>query len=446
MEYLKNNGLFNAWKKRNYYISLLKLLVDPSLKNMPQWINFQTTFVCNLRCPQCQTHGTDKLRAVYNSRTLNMPTQLLEKAGKETLPWVNTYSLSLNGEPLLTPNVTDIISRFSSFNAKLDLTTNGMLLTPAMLEKILPFIDRVCFSVDGATKETFERNRLGARYETFVTNVRMVTRVFELADISDIEVSLAYVVMGNNIRELPELVRLADFLGIKIIYGYFLVVFTENNMGNEDVNLHKHLYNIYLEKALKLANQYKITLSFPPPFVDADQQAMDSERKLIEEPQYIDKYIRKLIDVDRIERDANNIAPGIKARRPDIAEIQVNFAKDHVWYADYLIELLTLYKNKLENLAETPNELIKYCDFLHRRIYVSHKGDVTPCCVAGRPVLGNVNESTIAAIWNGDRYNDFRAKFRTSEPYNCCKGCDFLQNLPIKDFLHQLSSLEKQPI
>jgi len=444
VQYFNNNVI---WKKRNYYISLLKLLVDPSLRNMPQWVNFQTTFACNLRCPQCQTHGTPRLREIYNRKAMNMPAELLEKAAKETLPWVNTYSLSLNGEPLLTPNADDIISRFYSlFNAKLDLTTNGMLLTPAMLDRILPFLDRVGFSVDGAKKDTFEKNRLGAKYETFVTNVKITTRIFEIAAIKDIEVSLTYVVMGNNIRELPEVVKLADFLGVKIIYGYFLVVFSENNMAHEDVNLYKALYNVYLEKALELADQCKIILSFPMPFKDVDRNAIEAEKRLIEEPMYVEKKIRQLVDMDQIEREANIIASNITSRRSNIAEIHVDFTKACTWKTDYLGELLALYKDKLNSLTDNPNDHIKYCDFIHRRIYVGYNGDVSPCCVVGRPILGNANDRTIADIWNGEKYNDFRTKFRSSEPYECCSGCVFLQNLPIKDFLQQLSSLEKKQI
>jgi radical SAM protein with 4Fe4S-binding SPASM domain len=441
MECTKHNGSLAIWKKRNYYASLLKLLVDPSLRNMPQWISFQTTFVCNLRCPHCQTHGTEKLREVYNSKSMNMPAELLKKAGNETLPWVNAYCLSLSGEPLLTPDVLNIISQFSSFNAKLDLTTNGMLLTADMLEKILPFLGRVCFSVDGATKGTYERNRLGARYEKFVTNVKLVTRVIEITGIQDIEVSLAYVVMGNNIRELPELVMLAHFLGIRIVYGFFLIVHPENNMANEDVTLHKALYNAYLEKALKLAHKHGITISFPPPFKDVDQKAVDDKTNRMQESPCIDKDIKQLIDVDRIENDANRIAHEIKAWRLATAGLQENVVKECLRDADYLGELLYLYRDKLKHLAENPNATIKYCDFLQRRLYVQYNGEVAPCCVLGRPALGNINNNTINEIWNGEKYNDFRFKFYSADPYECCRGCGFSQVVQVKDFLAELQVL-----
>jgi radical SAM protein with 4Fe4S-binding SPASM domain len=444
MECTKHNGSLAIWKKRNHYVALLKLLIDPSLRSMPQWISFQTTFVCNLRCPHCQTHGTEKLREVYNSKSMNMPTELLKKAGNEALPWVNAYCLSLSGEPLLTPDVLDVINQFSSFNAKLDLTTNGMLLTADMLEKILPFLGRVCFSVDGASKGTYERNRLGARYEKLITNVKLVTRVVGITGIQDIEVSLAYVVMGNNIRELPELIMLARFLGVRIVYGFFLIVHPENNMADEDVALHKALYNEYLEKALKLAHKHGIAIYFPPPFKDVDQKAVDDKTdRMREEQQCIDKDIKRLIDVDRIENDANRIAAEIKARRLATDGQRENAVNEYLRDADYLGELLYLYRDKLKRLAENPDATIKYCDFLQRRIYVHYDGEVAPCCVLGRPSLGNINNNTINEIWNGEKYNDFRSRFYSEEPYECCRGCGFSQVVQVKDFLAELQELSR---
>lgn len=53
---------------------------------------------------------------------------------------------------------------------------------------------------------------------------------------------------------------LAHFLGIMLVYGFFLIVHPENNTASEDVTLHKALYNVYLEKALKLAHKHGIVM------------------------------------------------------------------------------------------------------------------------------------------------------------------------------------------
>ena len=38
-------------------------------------------------------------------------------------------------------------------------------------------------------------------------------------------------------------------------------------------------------------------------------------------------------------------------------------------------------------------------------------------------VLGNLFEQSLADIWWGDRYGDFREAIQTTTPPPCCRGC-----------------------
>lgn len=62
--------------------------------------------------------------------------------------------------------------------------------------------------------------------------------------------------------------------------------------------------------------------------------------------------------------------------------------------------------------------------------YVTAHGDVLPCCFAPfittdlAPVtLGNVLRDSLAAVWNGPAYQDFRRRFQTDAPATICAGC-----------------------
>ena len=41
------------------------------------------------------------------------------------------------------------------------------------------------------------------------------------------------------------------------------------------------------------------------------------------------------------------------------------------------------------------------CHFLQGAVFITLSGDVAPCPMPGRPVAGNLNESSFAEIWNG---------------------------------------------
>jgi len=62
--------------------------------------------------------------------------------------------------------------------------------------------------------------------------------------------------------------------------------------------------------------------------------------------------------------------------------------------------------------------------------YVTANGNVLPCCIAPwsaknyrGAVLGNAFEQDFAAVWNGERYQQFRADFESDAPPDPCRGC-----------------------
>jgi MoaA/NifB/PqqE/SkfB family radical SAM enzyme len=66
------------------------------------------------------------------------------------------------------------------------------------------------------------------------------------------------------------------------------------------------------------------------------------------------------------------------------------------------------------------------CDWPWREAYVSYDGKAMPCCMVGTPdrqQLGNMAADGVAAVWNGDDYQDFRARLASSDPPPVCAGC-----------------------
>ena len=68
--------------------------------------------------------------------------------------------------------------------------------------------------------------------------------------------------------------------------------------------------------------------------------------------------------------------------------------------------------------------------------YVTANGNVLPCCVSpwvakdySGLVLGNAFEERFDEIWNGDRYQRFRADFESDTPPDPCRGCGRLWSI-----------------
>lgn len=71
------------------------------------------------------------------------------------------------------------------------------------------------------------------------------------------------------------------------------------------------------------------------------------------------------------------------------------------------------------------------CDWPWRSGYVTHRGEVQPCCMvmgADRLSLGNARDG-LAAVWEGRAYEEFRAALTGDEPPSVCAGCSLYRGV-----------------
>jgi radical SAM protein with 4Fe4S-binding SPASM domain len=147
------------------------------------------------------------------------------------------------------------------------------------------------------------------------------------------------------------------------------------------------------------------------------------------------------LDYSAIETKADEIVAGIKQHLLDAKVVggEILIEELRVQIQISFKALIDRWKADLKRLAGRGDEKIRYCDNLFRRAFINIEGDVTPCCIPERPVLGNIYKNAIKEIWNGNLYNDFRRKFYSSDPPDCCKGCRFITYMSKQVFLHKVS-------
>jgi len=85
-----------------------------------------------------------------------------------------------------------------------------------------------------------------------------------------------------------------------------------------------------------------------------------------------------------------------------------------------------------ETVAGHPPETQPWraCSRPLRLAYVTAQGTALPCCIApftdapfDEITLGNYLEDGINAVWNGERYQEFRRRLYSSEPPPSCRNC-----------------------
>jgi MoaA/NifB/PqqE/SkfB family radical SAM enzyme len=132
--------------------------------DFPLFLHLETSQICNLRCPSCPIGQPGAYTKYISSEKMDpsLYQKIILEGEKYDCPSMEPQGTN---EPFLDQNLEDYI-RFAADHGFIDimLNTNGTLLSEERARKVLKSgITRLRFSLDAATKETFEKVRLGAK-------------------------------------------------------------------------------------------------------------------------------------------------------------------------------------------------------------------------------------------------------------------------------------------
>ena len=180
------------------------------LPEVPPEVQVEVTGACNLRCHMCLVRYRPALDRRAGSLSLETFKALIDE-----LPRGSTITLQGLGEPLLAPHLFEMIAHARARDCRVGFNTNATLLTrPCATRLVQAGLAWLHVSVDGATAATYEAIRDGACFEDVARNVRGLVDVKRELRATHPELSLVFVAMRRNVRELPALVRLAAEWGV----------------------------------------------------------------------------------------------------------------------------------------------------------------------------------------------------------------------------------------
>lgn len=166
----------------------------------PFRITWDVTTKCNLLCNHCYNSSQKKAEGLP-------PENLHTIAEKLSDSGIFFVSLS-GGEPLMEPEIWNIIQQFKSKGKLVQIISNGTLITEKIAQKIKEYkVDSVQISLDGL-KETHERQR-GVK-NCFYKTIQAIKYLLELR----IPVVVNTLVSQKNVAEIPEILQELLNLGV----------------------------------------------------------------------------------------------------------------------------------------------------------------------------------------------------------------------------------------
>jgi len=161
---------------------------------------------CNLKCIMCS-------RLDPNARLGELTFEQFQHIVGQ-ITGVYSVMLTGRGEPLLHEDLYRMIEHLHRRGIAVGVFTNATLLTADVTERLLALgLEDIRFSVDGATKGTFESIRVGASFKAVTENISLFMQAAQ-AKGGGTTAGIRVTAMKDNLHELPALVQLASELGV----------------------------------------------------------------------------------------------------------------------------------------------------------------------------------------------------------------------------------------
>ena len=264
------------------------------------------------------------------------------------------------GEPLLNRHLPAMIRYLKARDVHVLFNSNAILLTRKWRELLLTSgLDEFRASLDAATPATYLTIRGVPLFDRVVRNLGELVAARRELGRTAPKLSVWFTAMKENLSELPDVARLVAGIGADEFYVQRLVYF-DQGLAVEEQSVYRHLSG--------------------------------REEGLIREAEAVCR-----------AAGIGFTASGGATPGESLAGEGEERAGGRPWLA---------------------------CNRPWYLAYVTAHGDVLPCCFAPfitqdlAPVtLGNLLTDSLADVWNGERYREFRRRFQTDDPCAICAGC-----------------------
>jgi putative metalloenzyme radical SAM/SPASM domain maturase len=241
----------------------------PALRPHPSKLFVEVTTRCNLRCAMCPREAPGGA-----IRDGDMSAETFARLAP-ALPRLDALVLNGIGEPLLHPRLEDFVAqarRAMPASGWIGFQTNGQLLGPDRAQTLAEAgVDRICISADAVTPELFGALRRGGQQARIGTAVAALHEAARRRG-RPIEVGLEFVVMRENLAQLPALVRWAGERGVGFVIASHVLPYDRSLAGAAAFDAHSDraqaIYRDWLGRAaaegIDLRRYREVFLRFRP--------------------------------------------------------------------------------------------------------------------------------------------------------------------------------------
>lgn len=360
---------FSVLKKR--FSAWLAYSFGDGTSPCPETISLFLTYRCNLRCKMCGQWGEDgwARKLAPEALATELSLERIDSLLDDVAAWKPAITL-FGGEPLLYSKWEDLVRHIKSRGLRVNMITNGTMLSKYVDKVIELGVDEIIFSLDGPEEIHDEirsgdgvfKRAAGAFGELYEAKKKM-------GSITP-RVNINTTIFESNYRRLGEVLGVAESLGADAITFHHL---------------------IFLSKAVCVKNSSVFQEEFGLSCMDWEGFARETLPD---------------IDVDELI----GILGSLKKRASPVA-VSV--------YPNFTDQEMRKYYGGFEFMPDT---YANRCVSPWMTVYMFPNGDVKPCldtCF----IAGNLNTASFREIWNNDQFRTYRKVLRKRGSFPACTRC-----------------------
>ena len=224
------------------------------LESYPRRLVFELTNACNLNCVMCGRNAADFKMTAFDMDFFRSFEPLMDIVEEVTLMgW---------GEPTIHPHFNEMLSIIDKHSARKYFCSNGMNLKN-IKESIFKYnVDVFAVSVDGASYDTNARIRRGSDLNVIKEDLKSIVDERNSRGLKYPWINFVFCAMESNLRELPDLIRVAAEIGIDEVKVVYLTVFNQELLGDTLWGKEELIREVFAE-AVKVGDELGIVLKLP---------------------------------------------------------------------------------------------------------------------------------------------------------------------------------------
>ncbi|MFC1879088.1 radical SAM protein [Chloroflexota bacterium] len=329
----------------------------PLIQHSPQVVFIEVTNRCNLLCETCPR--TYFQREPLKSLSLEEFIIIADQ-----FPNMKRASLHGIGEPLLNRQLPEIIRYLKGRQVEVLFNSNGTLLTPTWQKKLVESgLDSYRCSIDGARPETYASIRGVDLLDRLLVGLGGLVKTKARLGAKKPDISIWCVATRENLRELPELIRLAAELGVPEVYLQRMTYFSQE--PEQQSGMAKDELAIFGE-------------------------AQELQERIIVECESLSAEL----EIDFLASGARDARNSLAAARPS------DFAPWQACMRPWTTAYITANGNCLPCCISP---------------FATHDYESL--------ILGNIFEQPFTDIWNNELYQKWRSDLLSPTPHKACAGC-----------------------